>query len=519
MKFCLLAIALIFAAPVWGFDATDMEFMRKNGMLENELHAPVANSLEPLRPLAPLQPLDSETSELKVSKVESFKSYKGQKNSLVEWSELDANEWMDFNQWKLQRAKRDKTPQWRLKARDLLHREVIGKVVQCLNNCEIYTGQGGSKAQYGSVLKEGDEFSTGKDSYAWIFMVDGTLARVSPKTSISFFEVNIAKKKIFFSARLNQGHVYFQRRGLGVFPKQDMAETDLAFYPLLLKEANREYYARMEYQALEGSQRLNYNLANNQGYVSQYEKLNKLIKEFPESAGKFETEIFIYSANASFLVKNPNFHIFHKTAGQTWFKARRRIPGLKSEDSRAQTAKAFFRGYTNREVQEVPLDVWHAMNVEGTDFSPTPRPPGFDMIRQFVKRTPSIHLAREIFLRQESRFLLEDWDKKKLALEYGYRLWDEEGELEKRKSFLTEHTRRMETTNLRSVQKIFGDAALGGQEAGLGKEYYSEALSRTLMALKNLHDYNSEVVKETDDAQYYLWIMKHAKPFLPTYLR
>ena len=104
-----------------------------------------------------------------------------------------------------------------------------------------------------------------------------------------------------------------------------------------------------------------------------------------------------------------------------------------------------------------------------------------------------------------------------LAKEHGLRLWKsaKKEELELRKKFLFERIRRVETTNLRSIKKVFKDKKL----QGLTKDYYLEALSRTLMALENLNDYNSQVVKETTETEYYLWILNNAEDFVPTYIR
>ena len=459
--------------------------------------------------------LHSDDWGVKPPKPEDFKAYKGQSNSLVEWDSLDPNEWLDFNQWKLQRERQDRTPEWRIKARDLLHQEVVGKVIQCLNDCVIHTGKGQSRSQYGSVIKEGYEFSTGVDSYAWIYLADATIVRVSPQTSISFLEINVTEQKVFFSARLNEGHVYLEHRKLGSFPKRNLAQTDLAMLPLMLKKANREHYARYEFNMLSETQRLSYALEDNFGYVSQYDELNRLMGEQAQNVSKFESEFFIFTANASFALVNPVAHIFHEVNGESWFRMESAVPELLSEEKRPQEALVYFRGHTNNLFNKVPEDMWHSMNPEGTEFRARHETQSLKTVRYFTRRIPSIHLAREILLRQDSRFLFEEFDRKNLAIHHGYRLWNELDELDKRKKFLLEYTRRLETTNLIAVASVFKDKKV----KGFGREYYIEAIRRSLSDLKSLHDAGQEVVKESNEAEYYLWILKNAKEFMPTYTR
>src|SRR5690606_4233162 len=102
-------------------------------------------------------------------------------------------------------------------------------------------------AQYRSRIHEGDEIVTDKNSMAWVMLIDGTLLRISPNSSISFNDVNLSKQQTQFFMRLNYGHVYIQPRFSGKFEAQDMAETDGAFLPLLEKTANREFYMIQEY--------------------------------------------------------------------------------------------------------------------------------------------------------------------------------------------------------------------------------------------------------------------------------
>ena len=116
--------------------------------------------------------------------------YKGQERSLVQWRDLDPKIWLDYKAWEVERAYRDQNPQWRIELRDILLSELVGKVVSCIGTCKIYRGKVFVNASYRSKIYEGDEIQTTEDSYAWVFLMDGTLVRIAPKSSISFKEIN-----------------------------------------------------------------------------------------------------------------------------------------------------------------------------------------------------------------------------------------------------------------------------------------------------------------------------------------
>ncbi|MBC74496.1 MAG: hypothetical protein CME64_00615 [Halobacteriovoraceae bacterium] len=443
--------------------------------------------------------------------------YKGQERSTVDWENIDENTWLDFNKWKEQLKVKESTPDWKLKLKESQYSELVGRVIQCLNACRKYSKSGGSTAQYTSEIHEGDEISTGMHSYAWVFLRDGSIMRISPRTSISFLEVNLSEEKVFFLARLNHGHVYFEQRKIGKFPMVNKPETDMGMYPLLEKKANRSYFARKEYQDLTPKQRLLYTLEQNPGHVSQYLELNRSLERGKSAFLKRSTEFFIFTANATFLMQNPIFHLFHETSGETYVKLNESIDHLNLTDTRTTAGEVYFRGYNNKSFQKLPTQKWLTVDPEGLSIEDLENSELVRPVEYFVKRIPSIHLARERFLEKNSPFMfMESLDEKPLANLHGLRLWNNgKEELELRKKYLFERIRRVETTNLRSIKKVFKNS----RQRGFTRDFYTEALSRTLMALKNLNNYNSQVVKETTETEYYLWILNNAEDFMPAYFR
>ena len=498
-SFILCFLTMVLTPNVSALTQEDIEFLEKNDLGTRKVM------------------LHTDVWGVKPSKLDQdIPPYKGQKNSLIDWSNSDSNDWLDFDYWKLTREARDKYADWKIRLRDSSHREIIGKVIQCLGRCESRRETGRTPVQTGSIIKEGDEFVTEKDSAAWLLLIDGSLVRLSALSSISIFEVNVLKEKFFFNFRLNFGHIYFQQRRIGKFKTIDLAETDQSMLPLLLKNANREYCMRQDFQVLNDEQQMTYVLEDNPGHVTQYNFLNEHIQENKEAIQKWDTEVFFFTPNGTFLLKNPIFHAFYEELSETRFYLTDEIQEFESEDKRKASGKVTYRGYTNENANEIPINQWVAVDPTGSglikrqEMEEKIRP-----IEYFVKRIPSVQCAREIYLKQMSSFMWNDFDNRKLAVDYGYRLWDEEKELRLRKKFLISFVRRSETTNLRSLKKLFADQELHDFD----QRYYMRSVRDTISQLKNLRDNDREVVKELNEAEYYLWVLKNGKNFTPTYSR
>jgi hypothetical protein len=313
--------------------------------------------------------------------------------------------------------------------------------------------------------------------------------------------------------------LYFQHRRVGEFEKFDLAETDQSVLPLLIKEANREHFMRQDFKLLKDQDQLNYVLEENPGYVTQYKELNNHLNQHIDKYVGWETEVFIFSANATFKLNNPIFHAFYEDLSDAKIYLTNTIHGFKphAKEKRKSSGMLSFRGYKNEQAANIPLDQWMSVDAKGrTQGRDSNMQDKIKPIDFFVKRIPSIHVARELYLKQLSRFLIDEFDKEKLAVQYGYRLWDEEKELKLRLKFLISYVRRSETTNLRSMKKLFKDEL---KPHGFDQRYYIRSVKDSIAALKSLRDYNREVVKELNEAEYYLWTLKYGQNFIPTYSR
>lgn len=434
--------------------------------------------------------------------------FKGQRRSLIDWK-MDHRIWLDLNKWKEQRSARDKMPEWKINLRESRHSELVGKVIKCFGICNVFRGQSAVNTDYMSRIFEGDELITSKDSYAWVALADGSLFRLSPKSSITFNEINIGVNNYFYYARLNHGHIHWQIRQTGKFQEENLAETDLMFYPLMLKEANREYYSRVEYSKMNNDQRLLYHTRKNPGHITQYKELNELLQEKSDVINRKNIKVFMVTANSSYLIENGHFDLFYVTNGVSKFRYKSKLEGFTSEDKRETKVTSLLRGYSNRVEKTLNENVWYKVNRVGDSIAESDLEQEFKMIDLFVKRTPTIHLAREYMIRDSFHHLFyEKNNSAHIATQFGYRLWDDgEDELNKRYAFLKEYTRRVETTNITSMGSVFKVESSEKFDA----TYYHKALSLHMKKLKNLYHKRRSIVPELNDLQYYIWILKYAK--------
>ena len=102
-------------------------------------------------------------------------------------------------------------------------------------------------------------------------------------------------------------------------------------------------------------------------------------------------------------------------------------------------------------------------------------------------------------------------DSKLLAREFGYTLWGDE--IDQRFNFLVEYTRRIETTNLMSVENLLTKLKDKGESFSreLSESQYQASLNHYLLGLKSRYDKRKMRVREMNDLQYYVWILKNGK--------
>jgi hypothetical protein len=486
-----ILILLLLSINAWSLTDDDKILLENNGLLNKTV----------------LNANDDWTvkkTELDIEGIE----FKGQSKSLIEWESMNVENWLDFSLWEKERKRRDNMPDWKSRLRFSSNSERFGEVLSCLGTCEVYRGDAMVDGKSTSRLYEGDEVTTLKDSGAWILLSDGHLLRLAAKSSITLNEVNISNEKTFTSIRLNYGYVKTIRKSSGEFIKINLSETDLSFYPLKELKANREYYSRVEFSKLDESQRQLYLTKENLGYFSQNNQLNSYLKDSKPFYNR-ENELFLYSPVATVKVANGNLDMFYGVNGSGFMRVTRETAGLELTDKRETQAVIMLRGYNNTDKKQVEIDSWYEVDRFGKEIIESTEEAQFDALDLLAKRISSLHLAREILLRKRYSFLFKrKLEAKTFAEENGYRLWDDqaENEIAKREQFLFEYTRRVETTNLTSIRKVFSK-----KTESFNRSYYSYSFDAYLAKLKNRYNNKKLIIPELDDSEYYIWVLKYAK--------
>ncbi len=380
--------------------------------------------------------------------------FKGQKESVTKWGNLPTESFLSFRQWKEEADLKALAPDWEKIIRERNNREMVGRIFQCIGSCRIDRGESSFYGSHRTSIYEGDEFQTIGDSYAWVFLFDGTMVRIAPQSSINFNELNIGVKENFLSARVNAGNILWLARQNNEFSEVNVRETDVLFYP----------YA--EYEALPVTDKKQYKendllelIEDSNTQINHYKNLNEKLSIANSWAGKKPTYSFIIAPNATFMGYSTSMEIVSLLGGKTYFKKRSlKTLGLQAQEG-AELPETLLqlRGFDNKELKPIEEDVWFAVDDRGREVTRDENIHWLTMGEFITKRIPSIMMGREIFLERYSKFAhQEKTDPLLLAKSEGYRLWGNlksaEGaskeDLELRLEFLKEYFRRVETSNL-----------------------------------------------------------------------
>jgi hypothetical protein len=428
----------------------------------------------------------------------------GQGHSIIPWSEIDPEEWLSITTWIAERDTKDTQPNWKINQRHMLHKELTGKVLQCKGACFIYRGNQKVAAQHLSRIHEGDEFHAEENTVAWIFLIDGTLVRISPETSVTFHETNLSLKETFFHLRLNYGHIYWHARSSQERKFDDLPETDSQSLPLMVTEANQEFYERQLFKNESDELRLQSVLnLNDPAVKKQFEKLNQLIQENNPQL-KIGTKVLVVTPNSNIVSKNHSFDLVYLFSGKSYFKKRT------TEEDKFTLS---LRGYASFDLFDISGNEWHEVDADGRNYSKLENPPSsLQILELLTKRIKSLELAREIWIKNFTAPLYKTLPTPEmLASHYGLSLWGEE--LEARYKFLNEYTRRVETTHLRSIKNLYAMKGMEKDQGGheLSEKLYQLSLKYYLLGLKTRYDKEKIKVKEMNDLQFYVWILRNGK--------
>ncbi|WP_372652413.1 hypothetical protein [Halobacteriovorax sp.] len=428
-------------------------------------------------------------STLVLAQSEKYKEnyyYQGVKKNLVEWDKLDPVDYLDYDLWLRDLKLRDKWPQWEKTIREKNQREKIGKVLHCVGKCRFYRGIGYYNGQFRSTVLEGDEIHTGEDSYAWVFLFDGTMVRLSPYTSITFKEFNLGKETNFIQARINSGNVLWLSREREKFVETNERETDGLFLPMKFYDA----LPTTEKSEYDENNLLSY-LEESKATINQYKRLNKLIEENNSLFPNRKTFSFLVTPNGSISGESLNIEFISLVGNEGYLKRRSfQQLGLVGEGNDRE-ALFYYRGFDNKNVFEINDYSWYKIGEKGRVISTHEESNLFRVGEFITKRIPTIFVARELLLKEYSGFMNKLEDENTLGLKYGYRKWgsfsDPKSDLSLRFSFLKEYSRRMETSNLLASQRLREKLkSLGGENQDM--TYSSKFFNLALIEFKRGED-------------------------------
>jgi hypothetical protein len=409
--------------------------------------------------------------------------YFGQNQSLIDWEKVNSKNFLNIGKWQRELQQKEESPNWEILMKDRKLREPLGRALECVGNCKLYRGRTFNKIQFKSLLQEGDEVVTAKDSYLWLFLLDGTMVRLSPLSSISLREINIGLDAIFFHVRINYGNVLWLSRDQRNLNVENEPDSDTLFVPLSFKEANPE---------IEFKEYLENNLFSLLGKSKVWEKrgkfLNQLINENNLYIQGKPTYSFLILPNATLTGFNLSAEFYVLNSGISYVKKRDSIQLNFEKDESALKSdgetKLHLREAPDMEGSIIEPSVWYKISddgdsmdkVEGTDANK------FWPGEFLTSRITLILVARELLIRNYSIFMFQDIkDPQLFAKTYGYRLWDRidpvyAKDLYKRVEFLKDYTKREEKI-IYTLKKKFYESKQEEVGKDLDQEYFIKALN------------------------------------------
>lgn len=429
---------------------------------------------------------------------------KGQNYSIIPWSTLDPMEWLSIENWIIERSVKDEIPDWKVRLREADHKELVGKILKCSGSCHVYRGINRAQVQHLSRVREGDELTTDKNSVAWIFLMDGSLMRVSPESSVTLQEINVSKGEIFYLTRLNHGHIFWHPKTNQELKLDEAPETDSMSIPLLVRDANQEFFERAFFKYQKDRDHLTEVMTlEDRAIKEQFESINRFRKtENPLLL--IPTKMMIVSPNATLISVNSSLDFVYLFGNKSYFKKR-----LENQPE----ISLHLRGYSTFESKPIGDLKWYEVAANGRAFEQMSDVPGnLQVLELLTRRIKTIELAREIWIQKFTLPMLATiQDARNMAKNYGYRVWGDD--LEKRFSFLLEYTRRIETTNLKSLENLLTKVEGKGEnlKKDLSDDLYRASLNDYLLGLKSRYDNKKMRVREMSDLQYYVWILKNGR--------
>jgi hypothetical protein len=238
--------------------------------------------------------------------------------------------------------------------------------------------------------------------------------------------------------------------------------------------------------------------------TDQIKKINEL-RVLNNSSQTPVARVMLVAPNGSLVGKLASFDLFHYPGGKSHFKKRNSLEG--------HELSVQLRGYTAAEMTPITEEAWYEIDINGRSHAKVEAVTGaLEITELLTRRIKTMELARELWLEKYTLPVVKSLDTPKdLAIKHGYSIWGEE--LSRRFDFLSEYTRRMETTNLKSMDNLLKKLEDNGEVATkeMGDGHFQATLNYYLKDLKQRYTNKHMQVREMNDLQYYIWILRHGK--------
>ena len=433
--------------------------------------------------------------------------YKNQKQSAFNWGDIPLKPFLSFKEWRMETEVKEQTPEWEQAYRARKNKEIVGRFFECVGTCHVERGEGFFNPSFRSNLYENDEIQTIGESYAWIFLMDGTMVRLSPESSITVNEFNLGQTENFINARVNMGNVLWMSRLENFHEENNYRETDILFFPLDFYDAtptiDHKKYKEDDLLVLTEPKTTTLN---------QIEKLNQLIEDNDSMTNGKKTFTILTLPNITLMGQAPVVETVALLGGKSYFRKRTfddQELVVDSEDKESEVQYQL-RGYENKEITTLNSNDWMEVDERGKFVSPVSDVNLLNSGSFITKRIPSILVARELLLQRYSSFVFQDeYDRLALAKNEGYRLW-EKTELDLRLDFIKEYFRRIETTNLFSSAHFTERMKARGHKIP-STEYSTIYFKKALEKLYSSDPYTEqfELSEPLNSTKKILWKMKH----------
>jgi hypothetical protein len=438
--------------------------------------------------------------------------YRGSNHSVINWKSLDADSFLDIDYWKVERIKKDRFPLWKEIYRAKNHQELVGKVISCFGQCRIYRGSKFSFGEHMSQILERDEIHVMKNSSALIMLNDGSLLRISANTQLMINEMNVTKDKYFYYFSLIYGHIFWEQRFWGKYQANENFETDSAFRPLLPIENNFSYFQKNIYQQKNFSEKRLLDLDPFFALDQFVDQINLKHQQNNKSmSNRKDTEVLLVAANYNLNLKNAHFHAFSSPNREGYFKVFQKDKNINQvvDEYPEYWGNVFFRGYANLKTEEINLGINYQVDFMGKSLKEA-NDDLFIPVTYLSSRSYSIwHYRESEFFKLFPYAAQSHWTAQNLGENFGLRIWNiaSPHELERRKNFLFEHTRRHMTTFLKHRENLPTEQDF----KSFSVQHYLPSMNQYFKEIKSRFSLSKELAKEANDLEFYIYVLKQNK--------